>query len=244
MLCKSLLNDEEWLGLYKNQIVLVAVVCLVGLVIGLLLPRISQAIVNYKMDKSGYEMKNNYFPKLYVFTGALFTVMAFGLAFWYYPPVEAVFLCMFSVIAVVGTVVDYKLRIIPNELVLGLLVIGTIRCFVSDYSPCFLESICGFILVICIFALTAFITHVFKKGFGIGAGDLKLAGIIGIIVGYTGSIYFLVGMALSICIYCVGGMYLRLLSLKDTFPMCGFIMAGFLISVYYTKLEPLILMII
>lgn len=224
-----------------HQIVLTAVACFVGIITGVFIPKMSQAIVDYKMDKSGYEMKNNYFPKLYVFAGTIFVATAFGLAFWYYPPVEAVFLCIFSVIAIIGTIVDYTLRIIPNELVLLLLVIGIVRCFVSDFSPCILESLCGFILVICIFALTAFITHVFKKGFGIGAGDLKLAGIIGLIVGYTGAIYFLVGMALAICVYCVGGMYLRLLSLKDTFPMCGFIMAGFLISVYYSKLEPLLL---
>ena len=224
-----------------KSIYFTAILGLFGIICGILTSKVTNSVVNYKIGKCGYEIKNNYFPKIYVYLISAFLALSFAFSIWFYPPVESAFLCMFCYIAVIGTVVDYKMRIIPNELVILLFILGVMRGFLSDYSPNIFNSLLGLILVMSIFALTTLTTNIFKRGFGIGAGDFKLAGVIALIVGYTGSIQFLTGMALMICIYCIGGMYLRLLSLKDTFPMCGFIMSGFIISVFYDNLQPIIL---
>ena len=67
---------------------------------------------------------------------------------------------------------------------------------------------------------------------GIGAGDVKLLLATAIAVGYPGVLVSMMVMAVAVAVYCLGGLLLKKLTLASYFPMCGFIMIGFLSGVF------------
>lgn len=143
---------------------------------------------------------------------------------------------LFTSIAVICTIIDYKIRIIPNEMVLVLFITGLIFRVYQQNLYGFLSSVTALSIVVGIFIACMLVMKLFKQSGGIGAGDIKITSAIAVAIGYPNVFTFLLGMAGAVCIYCLGGILSRKLTLKSTFPMCGVIMAGFLAALY----EPLI----
>ncbi|MEG6572730.1 prepilin peptidase [[Clostridium] cellulosi] len=215
-----------------EKLALILVTTVAGAGIGFLIPFIVDKIIIYKCGKTGKPL-----PKYgYSYLGrAIIIVISAALAALCadcVPPIQIIFYVLFATAAIIGTIIDNKLQIIPNELVLALLAVGLIyRLLVSDFKG-LLDSLIALLIVFAIFAVAAAATKFISKNIGVGAGDMKLAAVAAFIVSLSGMFYFLIGLAVSIGIYCIGGLILKTLTPKSTFPMCGYIMAGFLIALY------------
>ena len=95
-------------------------------------------------------------------------------------------------------------------------------------------------VVILTFGLAMLGTMKLKGVFGVGMGDIKLAMVIALTVGWPGVLTFLGGMAIAIIVYCIVGLRARVLRKESFFPMCGMIMAGLLFALYFDVLPKLL----
>ncbi|WHH57935.1 A24 family peptidase [Petroclostridium sp. X23] len=204
----------------------------VGLAIGFMIPDLAKKMIRYKCIKRHQDAPAFYMPKWHKHIIVLLSASLFVLAGRQMPLMEAVLMDIFIVIALTAAVVDNQVRIIPNEMVLSVMVLGVIYRIIASGAHSLLGSLGALAFVIAVFGGTAVITKIFTKSTGVGAGDLKLAMAIAITAGYPGVYYFLGGMAVAIGGYCLAGLQIGLLTPKSTFPMCGHIMAGFLIALF------------
>lgn len=125
-------------------------------------------------------------------------------------------------IAIIITAVDLLIRIIPNYLVLAMLIAGVVFQVSTNGLPGLLYAlICG-VVMMAVFTAVAGVV-----GFGgVGAGDVKLAGAMGLALGYPQILTAMIIMAAVLIVYSLGGLLTKKLTLKSTFPFAPFMMAG------------------
>jgi leader peptidase (prepilin peptidase)/N-methyltransferase len=119
-------------------------------------------------------------------TGTLFVLLYLKFSLTIALAVYCALVASFIVVAFV----DLEHYIIPNEITFGGIAVGFVLCFVAKYLPgdrfivtSPLQAIAGGALFAgVIYALDQFSHLVFKKR-GMGGGDVKLAGVIGLFVG-------------------------------------------------------------
>jgi leader peptidase (prepilin peptidase)/N-methyltransferase len=204
-----------------------------GLVTGFFIPAAAQKLIRYKCRKRNTEAPEFYFPAFYKCLFLILNAGLFAAAGLLMPLESACVVCIFVFIALVSVIVDMHLRIICNEVVLLIFVLGIIyRVIIAGFQG-LLGSLAALGIVIAVFGIAVLVTKLLAKQTGVGAGDVKLAMAIAVTVGFTGVFYFLGGLAIAIVGYCVLGLIHRYLTTKSTFPMCGHIMAGFIIALFF-----------
>jgi leader peptidase (prepilin peptidase)/N-methyltransferase len=234
-LCESFADCE---GVSLENLLYLATASVVGAGIGITIPPIVKKAVAFKCKKDGKPVPKNKRSLKNRILIVLLTMMIAILSIRFVPLGQVGFYIVFGVIAIIGTLIDNQIRIIPNELVLMLFIIGLVyRLLVTGFGG-LLNSLLAFLFVVVIFSLAAGATFFLKKSIGVGAGDLKLAATIAFIVGLSGVCFFLFGMVAAILIYCLAGLFLRKLTIGSAFPMCGQIMVGFVIALFVPYVIP------
>ncbi len=94
-----------------------------------------------------------------------------------------------------AAIFDYKYRLIPNSVVLGLLATGTVAQIFGCASTDFFSALAGF----AVSGLLFIVPFIFGKT--VGAGDVKLAAAVGFCAGLTGSLTVIVIMGMLILLY-------------------------------------------
>lgn len=208
-----------------------------GLVTGFFIPAASQKLIRYKCQKRNMEAPAFFFPAFYKWLFLILNAGLFAAAGWLMPLESAWVVCIFVFVALVSVIVDIHLRIICNEVVLLIFVLGIIyRIIVTGFQG-LLGSLAALGIIIAVFGIAVLVTKLLAKQTGVGAGDVKLAMAIAVAVGFTGVFYFLGGLAVAIGGYCVLGLVYHYLTRKSTFPMCGHIMAGFIIALFFPYIQ-------
>ncbi len=125
-------------------------------------------------------------------------------------------------IAIIITAIDLLIRIIPNYLVLAMLIAGAIfQVSTNGLWGLLYALICGVVMMVVFTAVAGVV------GFGqVGAGDVKLAGAMGLALGYPQIFTAMIIMAAVLIVYCIGGLVTKKLTLKSAFPFAPFMMAG------------------
>lgn len=225
-----------------KNVIFAAIGGILGIGIGLFLPKIVSYILRYKCNQRNIEMplfKLSQQTKLILF---ILHAALYVAAFWLMPVTSAVLTCVFITVAIVSAIIDYHIHIIANEIVLFLLLTGIVYRFIDGGFSSLIGALWAFLITIGIFGGAAVFTYWRKGTIGIGAGDLKLVMAIAVTVGYPGVFYFLAGIAAAIILYCFVGLKFRMLTWNSSFPMCAHIMIGFLTGLFYpyiTSFEPL-----
>ncbi|HZK56762.1 MAG TPA: prepilin peptidase [Clostridia bacterium] len=205
-----------------------------GLLIGSFIFRISDKIIRYKCEKLDKEMpESDTMSKMLKNIFILVHVSLYIATYLIMPLTKAIFVGLFVTIAVVGTIVDVYIHIIPNETVLFLLGTGVVYRIITGGISSFKGSLLGLLLVTGLFLGTGAIVYLMKGTIGVGAGDLKLAMAISIALGYPGTLYFLIGLAGAILGYLALRYMSRTLVFGASFPMAGQIMTGFIIAFFF-----------
>jgi prepilin signal peptidase PulO-like enzyme (type II secretory pathway) len=96
---------------------------------------------------------------------------------------------------------------------------------ISALVPSF---VCMAVMMV-LFAVAAVIVG-FDK---VGAGDVKLAGVMGLALGYPGIVTALMYMSASLLIFSAFGLILRRITVKSMLPFAPFMMLGMSVSLAY-----------
>lgn len=124
-----------------------------------------------------------------------------------------------------ATVMDLKYRLIPNEIVVGLLVAGAVGNLLG-VAPTGLLSACGgFGIIFLLFTLP------YLFGRKVGGGDVKLAAAIGFCAGFRGALIVTVIMGLMILLYTTLSKGTIYETMKNMIPMAPFVTAAFLVFI-------------
>lgn len=114
---------------------------------------------------------------------------------------EIIYILLMLLACILIYVTDLHHRIIPNEILLLMLVakliIGIPALFGVTWVPEFniISSLIGFVAGFVVFMIPAFI------GKSVGAGDIKLAAVMGFCLGINGLLYAIVIMGIGVLIY-------------------------------------------
>lgn len=206
------------------NIVVSVLFSIVGLFVGFIILDISKRIINYK--NGIYKISENSF--IYTKWFRIIILILNG-TLWMITGLYSANLLTGLLIAVQITIgliigfIDICIRIIPNELVLTLLVLGIIFQILNyGLYALIVALLCMIIMMMVFVSVAAFV------GFGkVGAGDVKLAGVIGLALGYPLIITAIYAMAIVLLIYISAGMATKKISLATMFPLAPFLISGY-----------------
>lgn len=214
--------------------------CLIAILGGIgsfLIPYLAYQYANYKRQKRGNEPTEQRLSQWVSMVAALIGIILAFVAVHEMPLWQGTFCILFYWFAVFGICVDSYIRIIGNEMLLAMLVLGICYRFLEGGIASFLGSMVGLAITIALFAAAAGITYIRRLSGGVGMGDVKLAMVISITVGWPNVRCFLGGMAAAMVAYIAICILFKKLSLHSTFPMCGPIMVGFLLALYQPQMQ-------
>ena len=135
-------------------------------------------------------------------------------------------------LSLLTALVDLKTNVIPNELITALVVVG----FIFQISYYGLSSL--LVSIICMLIITGFFSIIaMALGFSkVGAGDVKLSGVMGLILGYPNIIAALTIMSISLLVYSQIGLLTRKLTLRSMLPFAPFMMLGLIATLVFIVL--------
>lgn len=136
-------------------------------------------------------------------------------------------------IGIIMAYIDIKIRIIPNELVLILMIVGIIFQLFYYGPKALIGALISMIVMMVVFTSVAGFV-----GFGkVGAGDVKLAGAIGLALGYPLIITAVFIMSFVLLIFILAGMALKKIYLSTMLPMAPFMITGFIVGLMTLMLK-------
>ncbi len=163
-----------------------------------------------------------------LFTGFMFALgyIKFGLTLYL-----LVYICLISLLIVI-TFIDLQHQIIPDSALIVALALGLIFT-ITNISTSFKEAILGMILGGGFFLAVAVLSQLILKKDGLGGGDIKLMGVIGLYLGWR-----LTVLSILLSIYSGGilGLILILTGIKkrgDYIPFGPFIAIGTAITMFF-----------
>lgn len=207
------------------------VVGIMGCVIGFFTPKLAYSIAVYKQTQRNQQIEEHILDHWLIKIGAaIINGMICGIYSYFSESVAGiVFIVIFAVIALIFSLVDWRIRIIPNELVLISVVIGMLYQLI-EYG---LRSL-GLALVCMVGLLVAFIIIGLIAGLDkIGAGDVKLIAVMGLVLGYPSIFAGLLSMSIALLIYIFVGMLAGKLTHVSMFPYAPFMMLGMIFGLIY-----------
>ena len=155
------------------------------------------------------------------------------------------FLCLFSssqsivvwlaasmlIFAGIGcAVVDIDMRLIPNQFVLAIAVLGVVLRLGYGIES-FLYGLLVAAIALVFFCITIAISKALRGTTGMGAGDLKLIVAVCLAAGWPGVCFAAVGFGLSVLAMCAYQVFWLRRGFKSTFPMAPAIVIGLLFGV-------------
>jgi prepilin signal peptidase PulO-like enzyme (type II secretory pathway) len=170
---------------------------------------------------------------------ALKTAAGLGLAlFWALSSLQmedgisALLISLLITAAALIALIDLLTRIVPNELVLAVLILGA-AFQLTYYGPeHLLFALLSLLALFLLFTLSA-VLFGFDK---IGAGDVKLAGAMGLVLGFPFILEAFILMGLAVLFFCMAGLYAHKLTRTSTFPFAPFMMLGMSASLLHIVL--------
>lgn len=216
------------------KIIILVLLAGLGLTIGYNVSKIVDEAVIWKEKQNNktYTLHRNEYNWDKWVNGILISA-GFGLGFYYFGLYKAIFSSIMLVLAVFGARLDQRIRIIPNELVLLIFGIGLIHQLVTNGLKGIGSGFLALLITGVIFFLSAFITRLLSGSIGVGAGDIKLAMALSMIMGMENIFLFLIGIVFFLAFYILAGFLMRTISIGNTFPMCTQIMGGAMVALYY-----------
>lgn len=195
-----------------------------GVILGYYIPYLTENMCKYKMCKNDggaadeYRLTDMQVLLLCILNAAVWMLAGYRMS----RPIPAVMWALLFSLSVLIALIDLKIRIIPNELVLLMLVMG-IGFQLADGG---LSALPGAALSL-VGMMALFTAAAAFVGFGkVGAGDVKLAGAMGFALGYPGILTALLLMCAALIVYIAAGLAMRRLTMRSMFPFAPFMMLG------------------
>jgi leader peptidase (prepilin peptidase) / N-methyltransferase len=207
-----------------------------GLVVGAYLPGIAARVpAGQPVLVGGVSPREHWNARrgaaLMLVTAAVFALLAarFG------PSAELPAFLYLGAVGVALAVIDLDCRRLPNSLTLPSYAIGGVllgaAALIRRDDAAALRAAAGMVVLFAVFYLLALIHPA-----GMGFGDVKLAGVLGLYLGWLGWTEVLLGVFLAFLLSAVVGLVMvaaRRATLKSTLPFGPFLLAGALLAVLW-----------
>ena len=211
------------------KIILMAIV---GLVLGYFVPVMAQKLIDYKSEKKNKTYDVYFWYPQNVCQIVCAILSAGGLGYCGYLNPSWFLLILVGIIWILGMItilVDLRIRIIANEVILALLGLAVVFRMISDGPASLLNSFLTMVVIMFACILLGKIMGLWK----VGAGDVKLFGVVGLLYGYPNVFAPVLIMSVAIVVFCIIGLKLYRLTMKTMFAMAPFIVVGMLIGLPY-----------
>lgn len=199
---------------------------LAGASLGILLPGIIETMIQVRQSGNAHKGLTNGIAGQSSLTKYLSGILLAGL--WIYEGfrlegfLSASLAALLITAALSITVIDWRIRRIPNELVLLMLIAGAAFQIIHFGLASLPKAFLSMLLMMAIFLVPVFLGGYDK----IGAGDVKLAGAMGLVLGQTYIIPAVLVMCGTLLVYCGIGLFFRKLTLSSHFAFAPFMMLG------------------
>jgi leader peptidase (prepilin peptidase)/N-methyltransferase len=205
---------------------------IIGLIIGYKITDISNKIINYKRLETDIDENNFLNSKIMLVLITVITVVLWALSGSINNTIIGLLISAQITIGIIIAYIDVKIRIIPNELVLAMIIVGILFQAINFGLLALIGAVISMIVMMVVFTSVASFV-----GFGkVGAGDVKLAGAMGLSLGYPLIITALGVMAVALLIFILTGMVLKKIYLSTMLPFAPFMIIG-----YITAYVPLLI---
>lgn len=134
----------------------------------------------------------------------------------------SVFAVILFSLALMIIIIDIRIRIIPNELVVVMFAAGVLFQLTQYGWKALLIAILTMVVLMAFFLITM---AVMGKG-KVGAGDIKLAGVMGVVLGYPLILTGIIVMAIATLAYCMIGFKMCRLNKNSMIAYGPFMMLG------------------
>jgi leader peptidase (prepilin peptidase)/N-methyltransferase len=201
-----------------------ALAALLGAAAGMLLPAAGDRIARYKRQKKGraLEAAPLYTGAAAMAACALANGLGWALCWQGGTPLAAVLAALIFTNGILLMLLDLRLRILPNELVALGAALGIAFQLAAAGPGGLPTALFAMLLIAMVFLLLGNVMGLDK----VGAGDVKLAAVLGLTLGYPYAMVGLVAMAGSLALFCLAGLALRRLTLKSMIPFGPFLVPG------------------
>ncbi len=192
-----------------------------------LIPIASFIIQKGRCRSCGHKLSLQY-PVVELATGIIFALLAGKIGFMDSTAVTSLSIWLLaSVFFILIAAIDFRLFIIPDALNIGIAFLGVgITILQRDYFNHALAAVIGAIFFGAIVLAT--------RGQGMGGGDIKLAGAMGLLLGLPDVIFAFMSAFIIGALWGVGLMILRKKTLKDAVPFGPFLVIGTFLSLFLT----------
>ncbi len=215
------------------NIYLKAMFLLMGAALGFVLPYIAQKLALYKYRKKGMSLEDD---SRYTVLPLKLGLCVLNGAAWLFSGyladsflIAALVSVLFST-ALLMAIVDIRIRIVPNELLIVLIILGlAFQAEQFGFAAIIPAILCTVAMMFLFSTVAGFIG--FDK---VGAGDVKLAGGMGLALGYPAIISGLVIMSAVFLLFTLAGLLTKKLTLKTMVPFAPFMMTGMVFALLYT----------
>lgn len=197
---------------------------LVGCVIGYFIPKACNSIIEVKLTQRQRQKDPNFLDQkkwiaiITVLNGLLWC----GTGYFAQGIITAILVGCLMTMAIMFTVIDMIIHIIPNEMILAGLALGSIFQLTTFDIKHFLIALACMASIIILFTIVGLIFGLNK----IGAGDVKLAGLMGLILGYPLVLYAVLMMCAALVVFTIGGLATGKMTHVTMFAFAPFIMLG------------------
>jgi len=201
---------------------------LVGLVAGYYLFIWTEKLIKKKCLQRNNKNEDLFFNKNYI--EIAFCIIIAAAWAWAGFQVDKPFdLLLFAILFSLATMIamiDLRIHTIPNELVIAILIIGICFQLIHFGGRSLLIAVACMLGIMILFMIVAAIVG-FDK---VGAGDVKLAGAMGLVLGYPHILSAVLVMCVAMLIFIFIGMKTYRLTLKSMFAYGPFMMIGLIVA--------------
>lgn len=149
-------------------------------------------------------------------------------------PVDLVNLAAMASAAVVLTLIDVKIRIIPNELAAALLTLSAVFTILDNGLAALPAKAVGFMV-----ALTLFLVAMLIAGGKVGGGDVKLGAAVGFAAGFPNVLMAILLMAVLSAVAGGIGILTKRMGKSTPMPFAGFLTAALVLTLLLDRVGAL-----
>lgn len=199
---------------------------LTGLLLGYNIPYVSNQFTIYKKknipNKSGFLNSTFFKIALSIFNGSMWYMSALMLDNQFVAFLVGIMITTGLIIAYI----DISIRIIPNEILFFMIITGAIFQLTYFGAENLLWAVISMVAMMVIFSSVAAFVGLGK----VGAGDVKLAGAMGISLGYPLIIIAVMAMAVILFVFIGIGLLSKKIYMSTMLPFAPFIIAGYIFA--------------
>ena len=197
---------------------------IIGLVIGYKIIDISNKIIKYKRPEAEFSEDSFLNFNIMQVLITIVTGVLWALTGSMNNVVIAFIISLQITLGIIIAYIDAKIRIIPNELVLTMIILGILFQTINfGFKALAGAAISMAVMMVVFTAVAGFV------GFGkVGAGDVKLAGAMGLSLGYPLIITAIGIMAVALLVFIAIGMALKKIYLSTMLPFAPFMIVGYI----------------